>query len=160
MNNDQCSMMNDDGWWMMNDEWRMTNDGRWMIEYLMNYEWWMMNQEWSMMNDDCLRAISKVSQKLEYCLSTHTLTHTHIHHWTVSWHPSNFYDTSIRNTLSFGPEATTMRHPEWQMQMQMRNKLWYHKRWRSSHITFISLSQPRKPCVWGEGSSDCISNYS
>ena len=34
----------------MNEEWRMMNDERWMIEYPMNYEWWMMNEEWSLMN--------------------------------------------------------------------------------------------------------------
>ena len=144
--------MNDDGWWMMNDEWRMMDD-EWLMNDWVSHELRRMNDESRMINDEwwlssskcstekshqfiskvsqkldyCLSththtnpiptslcnrkhwigllykrkdwvpfqprcAISKVSQKLEYCLSTHTLTHTHTH-WTVSWHPSNFYDT-------------------------------------------------------------------
>ena len=42
--------MNDEWWWMMNDEWWMMNDEWWM----MNDGWWMMNDEWWMMNDIAL----------------------------------------------------------------------------------------------------------
>ena len=81
--NEQWSMLNDEWWWMMNDEWWMKNDEWWTMNDWVSHELRMMNDESRMINDEwwlpsskCRTEkshpfISKVSQKLDYCLSTH-----------------------------------------------------------------------------------------
>ena len=79
MMNDEWWMMMDDEWWMMNEEWWTMND--WVSHELrmMNDESRMINDEWWLPSSKCRTEkshpfISKVSQKLEYCLATHTHT--------------------------------------------------------------------------------------
>ena len=67
--------MNDE-WWMTNDEWWTMNDWASHELRMMNDESRIINDEWCLSSSKCWTEkshpfISKVSQKLDYCLSTH-----------------------------------------------------------------------------------------